>query len=118
MSDATSSPARLLARQGHPGPLRDGVLHAKELSLADDRTAAYQIIRSTSPAIPDAHGAYVGSDAEAATYVQVTRADADVAVGVAAANRDAAPHADPAPVVGAGNLLLNLPPGGGEVGKD
>jgi len=49
--------------------LRGGVLHLEELPVADSRTAAYQIIREAGPAVRDAHGAYLVTDAETALHV-------------------------------------------------
>jgi hypothetical protein len=116
MSDATSSPAQLLADHGQcPEPVRDGVLHMEELSLADDRTAAHRIMRRAGSVALDAHGAYVVSDDESATYAlrhpelfSVKRPFDALGIRVSW----------PAPLVGADDLLLIFPPGGGEAGRD
>jgi hypothetical protein len=144
MSDATSSPAQALADHGQrPEPFREGVLHMRELPLADDRTAANHIIRGADAASDasigttgdglvthtDVHGELTADTSERALT------DAEI-VGLSflfvIAGFDwhrripghwAAPGASvriswPAPLVGADDLLLIFPPGGGEAGRD
>jgi cytochrome P450 len=50
-------------------PLRDGVLHTEELPISESRCAAYQIFHDAGPVVRDAHGAYLVTDAESASYV-------------------------------------------------
>ena len=69
-SDGMPSSAKTLAGDAqHDNPLRGGVLHVEELPLADSRTAAYKIIRKAGPVARDGHGAYLVTEAEAASYV-------------------------------------------------
>ncbi len=68
--DGMPSSAGTLADGPQEGnPLRDGVLHLEELPMADSRRAAYQMIRDAGPVIKDAHGAYLVTDADSASYV-------------------------------------------------
>jgi cytochrome P450 len=63
-------PAGSLANgQQAMSPLRDGVLHVEELPLKQARGAAYQLIREAGPVVRDAHGAYLVTDMESASYV-------------------------------------------------
>jgi hypothetical protein len=96
MSDATSSPAQVLADHGQrPEPFRNGVLHVRELPLAGDRTAACLMIRGA------------GSVARAHRRIPGYRPAPSVTTGVSW----------PAPLVGVDNLLLIFPPGG-KAGRD
>jgi cytochrome P450 len=69
-SDGMPSSAKMLAGDAqHDNPLRGGMLHMEELPLADSRTAAYKIIRNTGPVARDGHGAYLVTEAGAASDV-------------------------------------------------
>ena len=48
--------------------LRDGVLHVEELPMAASRGLAYQIMRDAGPVVRDAHGAFLITEAAAASY--------------------------------------------------
>jgi cytochrome P450 len=63
------SAATLAGGPQHANPMRDGVLHVEELPMDGSRCAAYQLIRDAGPVVQDAHGAYLVTDAESATFV-------------------------------------------------
>ncbi|MGN6796012.1 MAG: cytochrome P450 [Streptosporangiaceae bacterium] len=48
--------------------LRGGMLHVEELPMADSRGLAYQMMLDAGPVVRDAHGAFVITEAAAATY--------------------------------------------------
>lgn len=48
--------------------LRGGMLHVEELPMADRRGLGYQIMLDAGPVVRDAHGAFVITDAAAATF--------------------------------------------------
>ncbi len=55
-----------MSRDGNQ--LRDGVLHVEELPMAASRGLAYQIMREAGPVVRDAHGAFLITEAAAASY--------------------------------------------------
>ncbi len=48
--------------------LRGGVLHVEELPMAASRGLAYEIMRDAGPVVRDAHGAFLITEAAAASY--------------------------------------------------
>ncbi|HEX6932428.1 MAG TPA: cytochrome P450 [Streptosporangiaceae bacterium] len=55
-----------MSRDGNQ--LRDGVLHVEELPMAASRGLAYRIMRDAGPVVRDAHGAFLITEAAAASY--------------------------------------------------
>ncbi len=55
-----------MSRQGNQ--LRGGVLHVEELPMAASRGLAYQMMLDAGPVVRDAHGAFVITEASAASY--------------------------------------------------
>ena len=53
---------------GDGNQLRDGVLHVEELPMAASRGLAYRIMRDAGPVVRDAHGAFLITEAAAASY--------------------------------------------------
>lgn len=56
----------LVSRDGNQ--LRGGMLHVEELPMAESRGLAYQMMLEAGPVVRDAHGAFVITDAAAATF--------------------------------------------------
>jgi cytochrome P450 len=54
--------------KSHGNQLRDGVLHVEELPMADNRGLAYEMMLEAGPVVRDAHGAFVITEASAASY--------------------------------------------------
>jgi cytochrome P450 len=52
----------------HGNQLRDGVLHVEELPMAGNRGLAYEMMLEAGPVVRDAHGAFVITEASAASY--------------------------------------------------
>jgi cytochrome P450 len=50
------------------GPLRDGIVHMEELPVAESRSTAYEMIRSLGPVARDAHGGYLITQAQGASF--------------------------------------------------
>lgn len=55
-----------MSRDGNQ--LRGGMLHVEELPMAESRGLAYQMMLEAGPVVRDAHGAFVITDAAAATF--------------------------------------------------
>lgn len=66
MTDGSNSAAPATSEQ--VGPVRDGVVHMEKLPVAESRTAAFEILRSVGPVGRDAHGGYLITGAEAASF--------------------------------------------------
>jgi cytochrome P450 len=54
--------------RSHGNQLRDGVLHVEELPMAGNRGLAYLMMLEAGPVVRDAHGAFVITEASAASY--------------------------------------------------